>query len=108
MFSPISKAHCCCKTHLFTDCRAPTSFQGMKINLVASNKLIEAWMFPCLESGSGILHKQHISSCAKAHNILNQQGTNPVQKMMDVSSVMLQGVAILCALNAGHDVPVSV
>lgn len=48
----------------------------------------------------------HLSS-AQAHTILAKTGINPVHKMMDLAASVLDGVCRLCALNAGHDMPVS-
>ena len=40
----------------------------------------------------------------QAHKILKRDTGNPVHKLMDLSSSMLNGVAKLCALNSGKDV----
>lgn len=51
-------------------------------------------------------NQRPFASLRQAQLILNEEGRNPVEKLLNMSSKLLRGVSQMCALNLGRDVPV--
>lgn len=91
------------------DCPA-TSRQALRINLISCEKICEAWKQNKVnESFLRLFFHACPRICSapsqQVHRILDKPGSNPALKLMEVASCALQGAQILCALNAGYDVP---